>query len=146
MTRTAARVSLAFAALAVLGGCGTLLNTAYFTPEEGGQKVFGGVRLDASGVHDCMKEAFTSETELGYHSEIPRPAWFALGTYVVAVDLPCSAVADTLTWPLILYWQTQPIRKVHDAGPCPPQALDGPDAVMPSPASAAVPVSTSRSP
>jgi hypothetical protein len=27
-------------------GCGTLMNTCYFTRDEGGNKVYGGVRVD----------------------------------------------------------------------------------------------------
>ncbi len=81
-------------AVAVFGlaGCGTVKNLedrpmGYFRPKGDAEKrVYGGVRIDA-------------EWASGYF--VRDGDWF-LGTYLLAVDLPLCAVADTMTLPITL--------------------------------------------
>src|SRR5439155_11701128 len=68
---------------AVCSGCGTLMNTAYFTPHEGGERVYGGVRGD-------WDLAVSREN---------HPTWV---TAAAVADLPLSAVGDTLALPYLL--------------------------------------------
>jgi uncharacterized protein YceK len=95
-------IGTAFLAAAVvsLSGCGTMSN-ALLTPEEGGGKIYGGVRMDVEAGPKYIQEGFTPD------NEIPRPASqapcsLALGTYLMLVDLPLSVVGDTLTLPWII--------------------------------------------
>ena len=77
-------VGMVCAGAALCSGCGTLLNTAYFLPCEGGQRVYGGVRLD----WDAAVEN---------NGNTP-----ALAAAVLLADLPLSLVGDTLTLPYTL--------------------------------------------
>jgi uncharacterized protein YceK len=75
-------VLLACVGLAALsGGCGTLLNTTYFTPDEGGERVYGGVRLDAEVIED------------GYGQRSP------LVIALFLADLPFTLIGDTVSLP-----------------------------------------------
>jgi uncharacterized protein YceK len=85
---------LALAALA--GGCGTFCNTVLFIPEEGGKQVYGGVLVDV----ECVKQL---ATEPSGHESVPKRAGKAA---LMALDVPLSAVADTLTLPYI-FWLNQ---------------------------------------
>ena len=80
----------------ILGGCGTVLNTAYFCPDEGrnsiyggGKSVYGGVLMEASLIRDALDP--TDDRDV-------RGVLFAL-------DLPFSLVGDTVTLPYTLWWQ-----------------------------------------
>jgi uncharacterized protein YceK len=64
-------------------GCGTVMNTAWFIPQEGGQRVYGGVRLDWSYI-----------AEERAPSDSPKA--------LAVADLPFSLIGDTLTLPYIL--------------------------------------------
>ncbi|HJZ92302.1 MAG TPA: YceK/YidQ family lipoprotein [Gemmataceae bacterium] len=71
------------AGAAICSGCGTLMNTAWLIPPEGGQRVYGGVRVD----WNCIAE------------EQWRSAWFRA---ILVADLPFSLIADTLTLPYVV--------------------------------------------
>ena len=93
-------VLLACVGLAALsGGCGTLLNTTYFTPEEGGERAYGGVRLDAEAIQDG----------LGQQS--------ALATTLFLIDLPFAVLGDTLTLPYILALSARQTAKPEPKSP-----------------------------
>jgi uncharacterized protein YceK len=78
-------VLLVCVGLAVLsGGCGTLLNTTYFTPDEGGERIYGGVRLDAEVIDD------------GYGQRSP------LVIALFLADLPFTLIGDTVSLPYTL--------------------------------------------
>ncbi len=78
-------VLLACVGLAALsGGCGTLLNTTYFTPDEGGERIYGGVRLDAEVIED------------GYGQRSP------LVIALFLADLPFALIGDTVSLPYTL--------------------------------------------
>jgi uncharacterized protein YceK len=104
-TRLAAVLALA------LGGCGTALNICYWDPEEGGKRVYGGVRADAGAVGDGARLCVTS-AGWGDRLRATRAALLA------AVDLPLSAVADTLTLPVTF----SPILKEEDEPESPVEA------------------------
>ena len=108
MKRQAVWAALPVLVLGPLVGCGTVLNTFWFTPMEGGQKVYGGVKLDADQGPKCIREAFGLEENRGEQTVNSRAACLAIGVYLFAVDLPLSAVADTAALPLNLpasYWE-----------------------------------------
>ena len=67
---------------AVSSGCGTMANTAYFTPGEGGKKVYGGVQVDW--------DVAVKQNE---------SAWVTAAAFA---DLPLSAIGDTLSLPYLL--------------------------------------------
>lgn len=71
------------AGAALCSGCGTMLNTAYLSPSEGGERVYGGVRTDWQ---------VAAEPEA-------TPGWVAA---IFLADLPLSLAADTLTLPYVL--------------------------------------------
>jgi uncharacterized protein YceK len=78
-------VLLSCVGLATLsGGCGTMLNTTYFTPDEGGERIYGGVRLDAEVIED------------GYGQRSP------LVIALFLADLPLTVIGDTLSLPYTL--------------------------------------------
>jgi uncharacterized protein YceK len=93
---------------AVLGGCGTVVNcfNVNGTPA---RAIYGGVRQDAENGTRHLSEAFSGPAPS--FSAMPKPpdptSDFAsksfcavCGVGMLAVDLPVSAVADTLTLPV----------------------------------------------
>jgi len=81
----------------VLTGCGTALNfhdgsNSLWLKNDEPRKVYGGVSLDAQCGSSLLVEAVT-EVE---------PICLAWGAWILAVDLPLSAVADTLTLPFTI--------------------------------------------
>jgi uncharacterized protein YceK len=74
-----------------LSGCATALNTMYYARFEGGNQVYGGVKLDTliikASLANRLDENDTTFTR----------AWKAT---LATMDLPLSAVADTLTLPI----------------------------------------------
>ena len=83
-------VVLTLGAITLLaGGCGTVANTAVLPPEEGGKQVYGGVRVDWEAARHVVAEI---------SGDYPRsPFLFVSG--LLAVDLPLSAIGDTVTLP-----------------------------------------------
>ncbi|MFN0196819.1 MAG: YceK/YidQ family lipoprotein [Planctomycetaceae bacterium] len=93
----------------ITSGCGTILNFTVWdirnvrtqsSFEEGyhsaPQKIYGGVTTDAAWGKSILSEAVTNPDT----ANLPRDAW--LGLHIWFVDLPLSAVADTLTLPLTI--------------------------------------------
>src|SRR5947207_13699918 len=81
---------LAVAAVCALAsGCGTFANTCWLTPEEGGMRAYGGTRAD----WQVAREAAANSD---YHERVACLVKCAL-------DLPLSALGDTITLPLILW-------------------------------------------
>jgi uncharacterized protein YceK len=85
--------------ICALGGCGTLVNLSNEGDPAPEMKklpmgVYGGVRTDAQLGKSYLKESFSGR----------YPGWasiygFSVGSYLLSVDLPLSAVGDTLTLP-----------------------------------------------
>ena len=104
------RATACFAAVfaAALGGCGTVVNcidSSGLAPRE----IYGGVKQDAQNGSRHLAEAFSGPAPC--FSQMPQPPsagrdfvakTFCAGCAVgmLAVDLPVSVVADTLTLPL----------------------------------------------
>jgi uncharacterized protein YceK len=97
---TARRISAGLALLALLtGGCVTAANTVWLTPDEGGKRVYGGVRADLKSI----ETAATGSTGMWVGGEEVRDRKRQVGRLLfLALDLPFSAVGDTLTLPYTL--------------------------------------------
>jgi uncharacterized protein YceK len=128
MGRTA---TVAAGVLCALYGCGTAHNLAHHGAP------YGGARADthqAAGLlaSSCLAEGSDPMLET------------AAATYLLAVDLPLSAVGDTLTLPLTAGWEVERVRKQMfaerfehqpapwcNAPPAPAAVLPPPDAPAP---------------
>jgi len=92
------RVSLFLGLALALGSasCGTIVNLVRFDAEDSGHRyVYGGVRVDLHGIRDANKipsDASETKSDIGIVVML-----FAL------LDLPLSAVGDTLTLPITLF-------------------------------------------
>jgi hypothetical protein len=98
MARAVLAVGLAVAALSALSGCGTWLNVQDLPPTIAlrdqrvpTQRVYGGVRDDLAIGTGLLQEG---RAESPWH--------FALGLYVLAVDLPLCILPDTATMPWMI--------------------------------------------
>jgi uncharacterized protein YceK len=99
---------LAFA----LAGCGTVNNLRPQPKKDkdnpnaealGGKGIYGGVGLDARVGAAMLAGAFTTEAqpqESLMVSAMDAPCKVGVAAWLLAVDLPLSAVADTLTLPV----------------------------------------------
>jgi uncharacterized protein YceK len=87
--------TLAFMAVSALGGCGTVENIVSMGPAgEDHLRVYGGVRRDLEVAHDCAAHPENQTNGV--------PDAVCTATERIALDLPLSAVADTLTLPWTL--------------------------------------------
>jgi uncharacterized protein YceK len=107
--------------LAVLPtGCGTVANTCYFWPGEGGKRVYGGVRAEWETMQQDLYKPDPLEDGIN--------RWARLGLFTV--DLPLSAVGDTLTLPLTVpfsfYWALHSETLHRPATPAVPQESSPP--------------------
>lgn len=93
---------------AVLSGCGTVVN-CFNVNGAASRAIYGGVRQDAENGYRHLGEAFAPTAPS--FTEMPKPPsagrdfaaksfCAACGVGMLAVDLPVSAVADTLTLPV----------------------------------------------
>src|SRR5262245_17766415 len=78
----------------LVSGCASSLNTMYYLPCEGGDQIYGGVKLDA----EIIRASLANEVNEGGHGPLTR-AWLITSA---SVDLPLSAIADTLTLPITI--------------------------------------------
>ena len=96
MARATLTIILAASAVG-LGGCGTMANFGGVCSERGWDpppKVYGGVVVCARCAGECAQRVIHSS------EGAEDRGWACLAAvYCVAVDLPLSAVADTLTLP-----------------------------------------------
>ena len=79
-----------------MGGCGTFANTLWLADFEGGKRPYGGVRADWEMAHEAI-------------DRFPEPsgANLCLCTAVLCgIDLPFSAIGDSLTLPLTIPYTT----------------------------------------
>jgi uncharacterized protein YceK len=99
---------MAAALTVVLGGCGTVVNCVNVTGAPA-RAIYGGVRQDADNGTRHLGEAFSGPAPS--FTKMPEPPsagkdfasksfCAACGVCMLAVDLPVSAVADTLTLPV----------------------------------------------
>lgn len=105
-SRATACVTALFAA--VLGGCGTVVNCVNLDGHAA-REIYGGVTQDAQNGFRHLGEAFSGPAPS--FTQMPKPPsagrdfvaktfCAGCGVGMLAVDLPVSAVADTLTLPL----------------------------------------------
>ncbi len=91
MTRAWVSIILGLAAVSTLSGCGTMLgNMGGLGPRR--YEIYGGVKTDFDAEADCFNSLIKPTTSEWRGSAI-LPGAFLL------IDLPLSAVADTLTLP-----------------------------------------------
>ncbi|HTU20590.1 MAG TPA: YceK/YidQ family lipoprotein [Gemmataceae bacterium] len=106
--RLRATACLAAVLTVVLGGCGTVVNCVN-GKGHAARDIYGGVKQDAQNGARHLGEAFSGPAPC--LSKIPQPPsatrdfvaktfCAGCGVGMLAVDLPVSAVADTLTLPL----------------------------------------------
>src|SRR5579875_20788 len=92
----------------ILGGCGTVVN-CFNVNGAAARAIYGGVRQDAENGVGHLREAFSGPAPT--FSEMPKPPsacrdlasrtfCAACGVGMLAVDLPVSVVADTVTLPI----------------------------------------------
>ena len=111
---------LAAAALSCTG-CGTVVNTLVLCPEEGGQRIYGGVRVDLD-VANPLKRDSGIVREAG---AVPLTPADRVGRLAfLCIDLPLSIIGDTLTLPLILMCQASNQREVVHSFTSTPFPLD----------------------
>jgi uncharacterized protein YceK len=94
-------IALLLGILPVLSGCGTLRNLPDNRngADSAPRQVYGGVQIDVRSASYCIQDA------IGEIPPFPAAApavLFALGTYTLLVDLPVTAIGDTLTLPYVL--------------------------------------------
>jgi uncharacterized protein YceK len=78
-----------------LAGCMTGYNIVPYMPTESSQQVYGGVKLDVEHIRESLAKDCPDNQN--------HPLW-RLGTAALAtVDLPFSALGDTLTLPITIY-------------------------------------------
>jgi hypothetical protein len=75
------------ASVVPMSGCLGFCNTCYFNESEGGDRIYGGVRLGCEEIHRRL----TDPTKLDDHE---APLWLFI------VDMPLSALWDTATLPI----------------------------------------------
>lgn len=98
-----------------VGCCGTLTNTVLTTPEEGGGRVYGGVRLDC----ERIREEITTDPKTSHHCGLPRE----LQILFFAIDLPSCVFGDTVILPVNIVQALRSWRSKSAELPEP----DGPD-------------------
>jgi len=98
-----ATAHLAAALALALGGCGTAVNCGGVMDPEAPRCVYGGVSLDRRWSTHFFATAFQGpypESATACNRILAGSFAFGCGVSVLAVDLPLSVVADTLTLPL----------------------------------------------
>lgn len=116
------KTELAIAAwLAAVSGCGTVENLRG-RDDERPALVYGGVALDAhAGV------AYLTDSTGDQAGLLCRVVEVAMGSYLLGVDLPCCAVADTLSLPVTLTAAHAPVpQSAIDSLPAPPAPSPAP--------------------
>lgn len=106
------------------GGCGTAVNTVWLAPFEGGQRVYGGVRADLG----VMRELASGETGMIASGEPVKmePGERLRKLFFLSLDLPLSAVGDTLTLPYTIPVSVRRGINEYYFPPETPKAIDGP--------------------
>jgi uncharacterized protein YceK len=106
MARAAATAIWAGVVASALSGCGTVHNFCGDKADAPQYEVFGGVRSDVSvGVEHLHFDPTVDHGDYPARTCADPTVQFcakAIGWYLLAVDLPLSAVGDTLTLPVTL--------------------------------------------
>ena len=136
--RSKATACLLAVLVSPLCGCGTVVNCVNGNGA-GARRIYGGVKQDAQNGTDHLVEAFSGPAPT--FSEMPKPPsagrdfvaksfCAGCGVCMLAVDLPISAVADTLTLPLTVP-ATLMKKKPNPKGKHRPKAMGMPSSAVP---------------
>jgi uncharacterized protein YceK len=71
-----------------MSGCGTTANILWFTENEGGQRIYGGIRAETQSFRESIVEPSDPE------SNNQQSVW------PIILDMPFTLIGDTLTLPL----------------------------------------------
>jgi uncharacterized protein YceK len=118
------------------GGCGTFVNVTHFAPPEigGGQRlVYGGVVWDLEGEYRALTTRYPQ-----YRLGVRLPMIF-----FYLLDLPLSAIGDTLTLPITV---GEALGLSLPPWPAPPERVEVVGPVPELPAPRAVPLSSPYGP
>jgi uncharacterized protein YceK len=97
MRKSARGSLLMLATFTVLPGCGTVANLRSSEDTAAPMKIYGGVVADV----ESSKNLLTDET--GGHGGLSgRALELAIAPYLLLIDLPLSAIADSLTLPIVI--------------------------------------------
>jgi uncharacterized protein YceK len=104
-----------------LTGCGTIYNFpeshGALAPQHATRLPYGGVKMDATSGVDLANTALDFQTE--------HLVLIPLSAYLLLVDLPLSAIGDTLTLPYVLYMGPSGMPPLPSPyAPNPPQLSD----------------------
>jgi uncharacterized protein YceK len=96
-----------------LAGCGTVQNTVFTHPDDGGKRPFGGIRQDQSCIHKAAsgESVFKTDSEQPPQKQKPQAALMML----CAADMPLSLIGDVLTLPY-----TMTYSYINQPAPLPP--------------------------
>ncbi len=125
----ASRSAVLCSAVLLLCGCGTVSNLS--TGARQGWRyasIYGGVRRDIQSERDWIAHSWTSGKDLDVIQDIGT----VVGAVIVGVDVPISAIGDTLTLPLtvpVAIWSNAVNRANVSRNPAP--AVDLPPATVP---------------
>jgi uncharacterized protein YceK len=97
MARNVAAACVAALALSALGGCGTVDNLKT-DAKHPSPSLYGGVFFDTHAAQVCVEP-----DREGEHRSWRTGIQAAEGAYALLIDLPLSAVGDTLALPYILW-------------------------------------------
>src|SRR6516162_1675069 len=106
---TQARWGMAAVLVVWLTGCASAANTLWWTPMEGGMRVYGGVRADAEVAGGGVKQMIHPDGASSFLDGFRD-------TLFPTLDLPLSAVVDTLTLPFTV---AAALRKDDGSKPSP---------------------------
>lgn len=85
----------------LMGGCGTMMNVAYFNPSEGGERIYGGVRTDLIAAQMCLDDSAKGD--------ITADKARSVGAFFLCLaDVPLSLIGDTATLPLTVFDTLKP--------------------------------------
>jgi len=104
--------TLTFVAAAALSGCGTICNT-WSCCSSGPHRVYGGVLLDAQAFVETFQ---AKDPEKQVEWSLLNAGTAVLEGCFLAIDLPLSAVADTLTLPITIPTAIEKISAKEERG------------------------------
>jgi uncharacterized protein YceK len=123
MLRRAA-ICLVAVVVPAAGGCGTFFNLIpephkMRAPGPRPLKVYGGVENSAFFAWTGLTEPFTKSDVTVANRILATPYCWSLAAWAAAVDMPLSAVADTLTLPITIPAALARERDKHESAPEP---------------------------
>lgn len=95
----ASRAAMLWIVALFLCGCGTVANLS-IGARQGWKNalIYGGVRRDVQSAEDWVNHSWTSGENLNIQQDVGT----VVGVGLVGIDVPLSAIADTLTLPITI--------------------------------------------